>query len=209
MSRKKLVLTAIVLILILAIGGILAYFTDVETKTNTFQMGNIDIIVEEPSWPGNDEVVNIIPNQEVPKDPQITNNGTNDVYAFVKVVVPYENVTLEGQSAKTEQELFTYTVNEGWVEVGAAEKNTTDKTVTHVYAYAEGSEVKALLKNETTPAVFDKIKFVNMKETEFTNSAVQSQELNVVVSGYGIQTTDLGTESKVPADIWSLLQAQN
>lgn len=209
MSRKKLVLTAIVLILILAIGGILAFFTDVETKTNTFQMGNIDIIVEEPSWPGNDEVVNIIPNQEVPKDPQITNNGTNDVYAFVKVVVPFDNVTLEGQSAKTEQELFTYTVNEGWVEVGTAEKNTTDKTVTHVYAYAEGSEVKALLKDETTPAVFDKIKFVNMKETEFANSAVQSQELNVVVSGYGIQTTDLNTTSKAPADIWSLLEAQN
>ena len=45
MSRKKLILTAIILALVLAIGGILAYFTDVDTKVNKFKMGNVDIEV--------------------------------------------------------------------------------------------------------------------------------------------------------------------
>ena len=48
MSRKKLIITAIVLALVLAIGGILAYFTDVDTKINKFTMGNVDIEVLEP-----------------------------------------------------------------------------------------------------------------------------------------------------------------
>ena len=87
MSRKKLILTAIILALVLAIGGILAYFTDVDTKVNKFKMGNVDIEVIEPSWPGNPDtpgeedkpVEDIVPNQEIPKDPQIINKGSNDI----------------------------------------------------------------------------------------------------------------------------------
>ena len=45
MNRKKLIITAIILVLILIIGGILAYFTDVETKTNKFKMGGANITV--------------------------------------------------------------------------------------------------------------------------------------------------------------------
>ena len=84
MSRKKLIITAIVLALVLAIGGILAYFTDVDTKINKFTMGNVDIEVLEPSWPGEEGVKDIVPNQEVNKDPQVKNKGSNDIYAFVK-----------------------------------------------------------------------------------------------------------------------------
>lgn len=223
MSRKKLILTAIILALVLAIGGILAYFTDVDTKVNKFKMGNVDIEVIEPSWPGNPDtpgeedkpVEDIVPNQEIPKDPQIINKGSNDIYAFAEVSVPYENIILEGQTAATDKELFTYTVNPGWIEVGTASKDTAKKTFTHVYAYVgkEASDindkVKALKKNETTPAVFDKIKFIDIHETGNTTSSVQTTSLEVVVSGYGIQTTDLGTESTNPSDIWQLVKSVN
>ena len=215
MSRKKLIITAVILTLILIIGGILAYFTDVDTKVNKFTMGNVQIRVDEPSWPGDDDgadgIENIVPNQEIPKDPQITNLGSTDIYAFVKVIVPYENIFVGSATEAADTELFTYTVNTGWVEVGTAEKNTTAKTFTHIYAYVgdNTNELKAVEKDVTTPAVFDKVKFVDVKENGLENSSIQNTELEVVVSGYGIQTTDLGTDSKAPADIWPLVVSSN
>ena len=211
MSRKKLILTAVILTLILIIGGILAYFTDVDTKVNKFTMGNVSILVEEPSWEGGDEgVEDIVPNQEVPKDPQITNTGSTDVYAFIKVVVPYANVVVGDATVAADTELFTYELNEGWVEVGTSTKDEQAKTVTHVYAYVDSSnELKDLASTEKTTAVFDSVTLVDIKETGSDNSTVQNSQLEVVVSGYGIQTTDLGTDSKAPADIWQLVVSDN
>ena len=215
MSRKKLIITALVLTLVLAIGGILAYFTDVDTKVNKFTMGNVDIEVLEPSWPGDEGVNNIVPNQEIDKDPQVKNKGSNDIYAFVKVSVPYENITIEGQTVAQDTELFTYTLNAGWTEIGTAIKDETGKTFTHVYAYTgteasdSATKVKALGKGLTTPAVFDKVKFIDVKETGSETSSIQTSELQVVVTGYGIQTTDLGTESTTPADNWELVKSAN
>lgn len=214
MSRKKLILTAVILTLILIIGGILAYFTDVDTKVNKFTMGNVSILVEEPSWPGvgDNPVEGIVPNDEIPKDPQIKNTGSIDIYAFVKVVVPYENVVVGDAAAAAETELFTYDLNAGWVEVGTSTKDDQAKTVTHVYAYVDStntSELKALKATERTPAVFDAVKLVDIKETGDGNSTIQGADLEVEVSGYGIQTTDLGTDSKAPADIWPLVVSAN
>lgn len=213
MSRKKLIITAVILTLILIIGGILAYFTDVDTKTNSFKMGNVSIKVVEENWEGGETgVVDIVPNQIVNKDPKIENTGSTDVYVFIKVKVPYANVVV-GDAAAEDTELFTYELNDGWVEVGTSTKDDQDKTVTHVYAYVDStntSELKALEPTEkTTPAVFDTVKLVDIKETNDGNSTIQGADLEVEVSGYGIQTTDLGTDSKVPADIWSLLESAN
>lgn len=109
MSRKKLIITAIVLVLILAIGGILAYFTDVETKTNKFKMGGANITVTEPSWPNPDpdDPVDIVPGLKVAKDPIVTNVGDGEVYAFVEVTIPKETVKIGTQTTASLQELFT------------------------------------------------------------------------------------------------------
>jgi predicted ribosomally synthesized peptide with SipW-like signal peptide len=40
MNKKKSIAVAIVLALVLLIGGMLAYFTDKDTKTNTFTIGD-------------------------------------------------------------------------------------------------------------------------------------------------------------------------
>lgn len=214
MSRKKLILTAVILTLILIIGGILAYFTDVDTKTNSFKMGNVSIKVVEEKWEGTETnpVVDIVPNQIVNKDPKIENTGSTEVYAFIKVEVPYANVVV-GDDAAADTELFTYDLNDGWVEVGPSTKDDQAKTVTHVYAYVDStntSELKALEPTEkTTSAVFDTVKLVDIKETDDGNSTIQGADLEIEVSGYGIQTTDLGTDSKAPADIWQLVVSDN
>lgn len=76
-SKKQLLRTLIAcgLVVSVAAGGTVAYLTDAETATNTFTVGKVKIDLEEPGYPGNDsdEVKNIVPNQEIVKDPQIEN----------------------------------------------------------------------------------------------------------------------------------------
>ena len=76
-SKKKLTLAiaTCALTLTLAFGVTMAYMTDSEGVTNTVTVGKVNIDLEEPGYPGNDsdEVKNVIPNQEVVKDPQIEN----------------------------------------------------------------------------------------------------------------------------------------
>ena len=43
MSKRKSIAVAIVLLLILLIGGMMAFFTDTDTATNVFELGKVDI----------------------------------------------------------------------------------------------------------------------------------------------------------------------
>ena len=223
MSKKRLVITAIVLALVLAIGGILAYFTDVQTKSNKFKMGDVKILVEEPSWPGNpdnpgdpEKEVPIVPNQEVPKDPQITNKGEGEIYAFAEVTIPRESVKVGDSTTAAMTELFlllhndatTNTsvsgINSGWVEIESARTTNADGSITHVYAYGTATKLTKLVKNAKTPAVFDSVKFVDVKEENYSNAGVQGKTYEVKVSGYGIQVDGLNSEN--PATVWPLVK---
>lgn len=96
-SKKQLLRTLMAcgLVVSVAAGGTVAYLTDAETATNTFTVGKMKIDLEEPGYPGNDSdaVKNIIPNQEIVKDPQIENTGNNDALVFLRVEVPQETFT--------------------------------------------------------------------------------------------------------------------
>lgn len=220
MSRKKLIVTAIVLTLILAIGGILAYFTSTDTKTNRFKMGNVGISVNETNFPGDpsdpNNKVPVVPNEEIAKNPTVTNNGDGDVYAFVVVEIPRATVKTSTTGAATEIDLFTVRkitnattgatadgINDGWVLVDTVDNDTY---MSYVYAYGTSSKLTPLAKNATTPAVFDKVKFAGVVETESGSGSLQGQNLEVTVSGYGIQTE--GLESDVPATVWPLVAQQ-
>ena len=50
MTKKKSIAVAIVLAIVLLIGGMLAYFTDTDTETNEFTLGNVSIDLQEPNW---------------------------------------------------------------------------------------------------------------------------------------------------------------
>ena len=240
MSRKKLIFTAIILALVLLIGGILAYFTDVQTKTNSFTLGNVDIEVNEGNFPDGG-IENVTPGIEYEKSPKIINKGTTPVYAFVKVSIPYRNISVGGAQAD-DTELFellhitdatqgTTAVGinaptaskDGWALVNVAEEGATDpvtsvkdataQTVTYVYAYVDAQgKLKALNGKEgsvedETNTLFDKIRFIDISESTPTNSQIQGQTFNVTVSGYGIQTNELGlseTDATNPAKVWPL-----
>ena len=62
MSKKRAILAAVVLALVLCIGGVLAYFSDSEKATNTFTVGNISIQLTEANWNASN-ATSILPNQ--------------------------------------------------------------------------------------------------------------------------------------------------
>lgn len=199
-----------------SIGGMLAYFTDSSSATNTFTVGDSDSIsaeVVEANW-DETEATDITPNAEFSKDPEVTNTGDMDLYAYVTVEVPYANVSVDGAAA-ADTELFSYEINDGWVEL--TDYSTTDTsagTVTHVYAYVgdDSSTLEALASGSSTGTLFDTIKFANVA----SNQGLEGTSLDVVVTGYAIQTTylndttndgaDTGTDD--PATVWEILLAQ-
>ena len=240
MSRKKLIFTAIILALVLLIGGVLAYFTDTQTKTNSFTMGNVDIEVNEGNFPEGG-IENVTPGIEYEKSPKIINKGTTPVYAFVKVSIPYRNISVGGAQA-ADTELFELlhitdetqgttavginaptTTEAGWALVNVAEegatdpvtsvKDTTKEEITYVYAFVDkDGKLKALNGKEgtvedETDTLFDKIRFIDISESTPTNSQIQGQTFDVTVSGYGIQTSELGLtgdDATNPAKVWPL-----
>ena len=102
-------MTACAMVGALAVGGTMAYLTDHEETENVFTVGKVQVDLTEPDWPGNDseEVKNLVSNQELPKNPQVTNTGNTDaiVYMIVNTPVIPKNrlVSYDGSSLNLEQ----------------------------------------------------------------------------------------------------------
>lgn len=89
-AKKKIVSIALAAALAATaiVGSSLAYFTDTtEEKTNTFNVGNVDIELTEPNWDANINK-DLIPGKTIPKDPTITVEADSETaYTFMKVEV--------------------------------------------------------------------------------------------------------------------------
>ena len=111
----------------LAVGGTFAYFTDGDTAANEFSIGSgILIDLQEPSFDEESGPPNgpkdIIPNQEIAKDPQVANEGSRDAYVFLAIDVPVmevETAAADGTvAAKSLKQLFEYDVDtDNWTLV--------------------------------------------------------------------------------------------
>lgn len=218
-SMRTLALTAI-LAGTVSIGGIMAYFTDGDTATNTFTVGKISLDLQEPSWV---PPTNITPGQEIAKDPQIKNDGNNEEFVFLKVTVPYANVMTaneDGTRGRTaDTELFSYDVKDGWTEIDSKRViDSSSKTVTHLYAYTgeTADSMKALAVNSSTPSLFDWVRFANIVEDQNLETTTQ----NIVIEAYGIQTQNIKDEKgnldgdnndgkTLPLDVWKVIENQN
>ncbi len=86
MSLKKKILAAglaVCMAAIMVTGMTLAYFTDQDSKTNTFTVGNVDITLSEPNWVEDSQ---LMPGKTIPKDPTITvASDSQTAYTFMKV----------------------------------------------------------------------------------------------------------------------------
>lgn len=215
--RKKRIGKQVMIIVLLVVAatatvrGISAYFTDAQVKTNTLTVGNVKTGLEEPDWDKvpSDEKTDLTPNQTVKKDPRITNTGTNDAYAFLEVQIPVRNIITVGADGKklpkADTELFTYKVNDGWVQIQESDVSSSGKVTAHRYIYAYGTEqeCKVLKKGETTGALFNSVTLANVMEGQ-----IDDETLNIPVKSYAIQAEHIG-ESKAPSDIFQVYLKQN
>lgn len=211
MNRKKTIIAAIVLALILLIGSLLAYFTDVDTATNKFTLGDeIDIeVVEDSGWTKNDtsgkmenqNALGLHPGTSVTKEPSIKNKSTTTpAYVFAEVTVPCYAST--GTTIDTP--LYSLgNIGSGWTLIETKAIDTTNKTITYVYAYGTSSSMTPLAENTTTATpVFGTVSV----PTTLTAAQAKTAPANpdVVVVGRGIQTDGLGTAT-TPTAIYALL----
>lgn len=212
--RKKWLLPVLVMLLISGIAitaaGIWAYMTDTDGLINQFVVGDVHITAQEPNMPTEDtdadgvpdECELLVPLEEVPKDPSITNTGTNDCIVFFRVTVPVEELKLisddgtHGDRAmadifwmKQKEDapgLHQNHFDEGWVEL-----TELDNEFVHCdginnegngYTYIFGYHVR-LKSGETTSNLFDKIQ--NKKYGSRTISANEVEQIRL--ESYAIQ----------------------
>jgi len=153
-SKNKVAVTGLALLMAAgSVGGVIAYLTDAEVATNKFTIGDVSIEGLEPDWPGNDDPTpkDIVPNEEVSKNPMVDNKGTNDAIVFITVDSPLEKITVINDdgtvaTAKSVNEVFWFKDAEdaksthannfdaGWQELAAKEM--------YVKIAADGTETK-------------------------------------------------------------------
>ena len=233
MTGKKRILFIISSGVLLLIAAMSAMLSSSDETTNRFLLGRFDIAVEEPAWTG--QHYNIVPNQVLDKDPRIVNRGEIEAFVFAEVVVPYseEAITEEtaggGASRKSipavkfvcsgkdpsydSSDTTAQIVNDGWVQIGSPVTDAENETCTYLFAYVGSSddsmEVLPPDVNNSTPPLFDAVKFCNAREDRAdTAQAAEGRVMDIIVKGYGIQTeylrTDEGTETD-PEAVWAAL----
>lgn len=183
--------------------GVKAYLTDTDTVTNTFTVGEVMIDTIEPKYPGNgsDETKDLVPLQEIPKDPQIRNTGKNRAIVFSQIDIPMANViTTNEKGARQEKkntELFGFRTSDGafnsvhkeWILVriqyldAHGEQTSQDAAVTcrRLFGYE-----KQLEEDETTSSVFDIVRFANIIEGQIDNTV---QDLTI--TSFAIQADNI------------------
>lgn len=123
--KKKITFLGIVIVLVIAVcilkySNILAYYTHNDDSINKFSVGNVGATVTEPNYTNNQIIK---PNETIVKDPTFSNSGEVNAYIRAQVYVPIskeikyvdneENII----TPENEIEIFSYTLNDGWVEV--------------------------------------------------------------------------------------------
>lgn len=221
-NRKNLIIVA-ALVVVMALGGVTAYFTSTDDATNVWTVGKVKIDLQEESYDSTDESVreDIVPNSEYAKDPKVKNTGINDAFVFIKFSMPKDNVIVADQDGTRQtnklQELFDYDINDGWTlvtsDTSAADVNT------YVYAYGTADKCTALAADKTTSVLFKNasgdqienkgavgiITFKNVIEGQ----GLEESTLKIPVEAYAIQTTDLGTSNTTkPSKVWEILYNQ-
>lgn len=206
-NRRTLIL-AICCAVILAVGGITAYFTDSDSAANVFITGKVAIDLIEPQYDiHSEERKAMTPGKVLNKDPQVTNTGINDAFIFLELVIPKAKIktanTDGSQNPAVDRELFEYGINEGWSQVV---KEDQADGCRYIYAYGSANACSPLAAGQTTPVLFQngKIRFINAIEGQ----GLEEETLELPIDAYGIQATDVAGGKTKPEEVWGILETQ-
>ncbi len=209
MDKKKLIAASAAGVMLIAVSAAVAYFTDSDTKTNVFTVGNVDLELREENFTGGQLARADI---RLSKDPKVKNTGKNDEFVFLEVKVPKGEVTLleNGVPAgpKAPRELFGFYAgssgtavsgsdnfsyraaveNDGWVFLSRTESSDS---ASYVFGYSS-----KISPGDETVCLFDEFALRSFIEEEVPGGS----ELTVPVNAYGIQADSISGVSGLPDD---------
>lgn len=110
--KKKIIYLSLIVSLfaIVSVRGTLSYFSDRETKDNTFTLGNVDMTLTEPQWDKTEKKL-LIPGIIIPKDPTITlSDDSQEAFIFFDMQLPEgkQLLTMMGQWYDHESKEYTF-----------------------------------------------------------------------------------------------------
>ena len=126
--KKKTILAILsfIMVAMISVMGTLAYLTDSDSVTNTFTIGQVDIVLDEADVDENGEVIegsdrvkeneyHLIPGQTYTKDPTITVQA-NSEESFVRMIMTIHNASAV-QAIINKYQLSDFSaLIEGWDE---------------------------------------------------------------------------------------------
>lgn len=137
MKKSWIVIVAVALITVLAVGGTLAWLTDTAMASNTFTVGRIDIKLTEPSWTDNSK---LYPGAVIGKNPTVTVlANSEDCYVYAMV---------DNQMNAAVANAVSLNINASWLPIGISGTKT-------VYKYA--LEVPQNADEQLLPPVFTNV----------------------------------------------------
>jgi predicted ribosomally synthesized peptide with SipW-like signal peptide len=172
MAKSKkiaIVVAAIALIAVIGVvGSTLAFFTDTDTKTNTFTMGNVDGTLEEKDKDGPIDGTginfpDITPGDDLHKEPYMVLGGnSSDALARMNVKIDIQNVddTTKGKVLADILSQIDTQKGDNWVRV-----DEDDGTYTYYYQLT-------LKKGQSTDPLFTHIAFANTYGNEIANMTI-------------------------------------
>lgn len=236
-KRFGMAAASVVMVGAMAFGGAVAYLTDNEQTTNTFTVGKVQVDLEEPSYPGNgsDKVKNIVPNQEIDKNPMVENTGKNEAIVYASVSIPVKKLVVAANDGTRQAEAMTQvfqtstngtdfddtSVNDKWVLIKTEYKTAggdlvtkedgsdeiPDSAVEVVRTYGYNTKLGV---GETTDSLFDKVKLVNVIEgyVDSTTQDIEVKTMAIQASNITGKDTDDLTATNL-SDIYNVYVAQN
>ena len=194
--KKKLTALGLVLAVVASLfaGMTLTYFTDKDTVTNTFTVGNVDIKVYETDANGQETEAgrlyeNVVPGVKYAKDPTIKNIGRNGAYARMLVTVPkaladkLSGVELSTVFNNLNSTDFTYMNDEKVVDNEAG-------TVTYVFNYTANN---GLLTSGVSAQLFSAVRLPEtLTQSDF---AALNGRFSIGVVGQAIQAEGFNNDA--------------
>ena len=187
MNKKKIVTVCLVvaLLAVCAIGGSLAYFTDTDTKDNTFTVGNVNIELTETEWV-EDSIAN--PGVAVDKNPIVKNIGENEAWIRVNVTISDAAAFKAAMKAHNITDLATIFAghNESYWKRASINEDAEADTITYSYYYKE-----KVAKNASTQPIFTSVTI----PAAFTSAEMAEigDDFTIKVTADAIQTAGLAT----------------
>lgn len=202
-TRTRIILTAVaaLLLVVMTVGGTLAYLADSSDKvTNTFTESEMDVTITESDADGDGNLLEneykMVPGHTITKNPTVTVSASSEAaYVFVRIEEKIGTVTLANGTTCTFADFLSWEIADGWTALDSATDNG-------VYVYyrntSEGNQSPyQVLKNDAVLVDVD----VNK---EMMDKLTADNYPQLVIDAYSVQYYASNNTPMDVDDAWAL-----